>query len=74
LRFFYRRLAFSALDLAASAGPTSSALDEVTGRVIMDHIRRIVGDVTILAMTHRKNITRYSDAVASISRSRQTVP
>lgn len=49
----------------------SSALDEPTERGIMDHIRRIAGEVTVLAITHRKSTIREGDVVVTLSGGRQ---
>jgi ATP-binding cassette subfamily B protein len=44
----------------------SSALDEATEREIMDHIRKIVDEVTVLAITHRKIAIRPTDVVIEL--------
>jgi ABC-type bacteriocin/lantibiotic exporter with double-glycine peptidase domain len=44
----------------------SSALDETTEREIMDHIRKIVDEVTVLAITHRKIAIRPTDVVIEL--------
>ncbi|MCD0421276.1 ABC transporter ATP-binding protein/permease [Rubrivivax sp. JA1024] len=48
----------------------SSALDEDTERDIMDHIRAIACDVTVLAITHRRSFLRPMDNVVDLSASR----
>lgn len=45
----------------------SSALDDATEREIMDQIRRISGDVTVLAITHRKSTIRAGDHVVALA-------
>lgn len=45
----------------------SSALDEATEAAIMDHIRRVAGEVTVLAITHRKCTIRQTDNVIDLS-------
>ncbi|WP_309239104.1 ABC transporter ATP-binding protein [Ensifer sp. ENS12] len=45
----------------------SSALDEATEAAIMDHIRRVAGEVTVLAITHRKSTIRQTDNVIDLS-------
>ena len=49
----------------------SSALDDTTEAGIMDHIRRIAGDVTVLAITHRKGAIHGTDHVVSLARQAQ---
>ncbi|MDK1389736.1 ABC transporter ATP-binding protein [Sinorhizobium sp. 8-89] len=44
----------------------SSALDETTEAAIMDHIRKIVGEVTVLAITHRKSTIHHTDNVVDL--------
>ncbi|MEI3855605.1 MULTISPECIES: ABC transporter ATP-binding protein [unclassified Ensifer] len=44
----------------------SSALDEATEAAIMDHIRRVAGEVTVLAITHRKSTIRQTDNVVDL--------
>lgn len=41
----------------------SSALDEATEREIMGHIRALAGDVTIVAITHRRSVVTAADQV-----------
>ncbi len=41
----------------------SSALDEATEKAIMDHIRRVAGEVTVIAVTHRRQLINASDNV-----------
>ncbi len=41
----------------------SSALDEATERDIMEHVRLLVGDVTVLAITHRRTVIEATDNV-----------
>ncbi|PZA09320.1 ABC transporter ATP-binding protein [Rhodopseudomonas palustris] len=48
----------------------SSALDEDTERDIMDHIRAIAADVTVLAITHRRSFLTPMDNVVDLSLSR----
>ncbi|HKQ86658.1 MAG TPA: ATP-binding cassette domain-containing protein, partial [Candidatus Acidoferrales bacterium] len=50
----------------------SSALDDATEREIMDQIRRIAGDVTVLAITHRKGTIRAGDHVVALVSGRAT--
>ncbi|RCS21508.1 ABC transporter ATP-binding protein [Phyllobacterium salinisoli] len=49
----------------------SSALDEATEREIMNHIRRIAGEVTVLAITHRKGTIQGDDRVIVLADGRQ---
>jgi ATP-binding cassette subfamily B protein len=44
----------------------SSALDDATEREVMDEIRRIAGEVTVLAITHRKTTIRAGDHVVAL--------
>ncbi|MGN7752969.1 ATP-binding cassette domain-containing protein [Sinorhizobium sp. 22678] len=44
----------------------SSALDEATEAAIMNHIRRIAGEVTVLAITHRKSTIHQEDNVVDL--------
>lgn len=44
----------------------SSALDETTERQIIDHVRILANDITVLAITHRKSIIRVQDNVVAI--------
>jgi len=46
----------------------SSALDEATERDIMEHIRRLARDVTVVAITHRRNIIVSTDAMIDLNR------
>lgn len=45
----------------------SSALDERTERDIMDHIRALAKDVTVLAITHRRGIISTTDVVVDLT-------
>lgn len=45
----------------------SSALDEDTEAEIMGELRRIAGDVTILAITHRRSVIGAGDQVVTLS-------
>ena len=44
----------------------SSALDEPTETGIMDHIRTLADEVTVLAITHRKSTIRSTDHVVDL--------
>ncbi|MCY1270531.1 ATM1-type heavy metal exporter [compost metagenome] len=44
----------------------SSALDDATEAGIMDHIRKLAGEVTVLAITHRKSAICETDNVINI--------
>ena len=44
----------------------SSALDEATEREIMDHIRALANDVTVVAITHRRGIVSPTDRVIEL--------
>lgn len=44
----------------------SSALDEATERDIMDHIRMLARDVTVLAITHRRAVIAETDKVIDL--------
>lgn len=46
----------------------SSALDEATERDIMEHIRLLARDVTVLAITHRRSVIAQTDKVVEMSR------
>lgn len=48
----------------------SSALDEATEAGIMQHIRGLAGEVTILAVTHRKSVIAPSDHVLRLAAGR----
>ncbi|GMB81138.1 hypothetical protein NN6n1_19210 [Shinella zoogloeoides] len=48
----------------------SSALDEATEAEIMQHIRSLAGDVTILAVTHRKSVIAPRDHVVTLGAGR----
>jgi len=48
----------------------SSALDEATEAEIMQHIRSLAGDVTILAVTHRKSVIAPLDHVVTLGAGR----
>lgn len=45
----------------------SSALDEATERDIMDHIRQLAREVTVLAITHRRAVIAATDTVVDLS-------
>jgi ATP-binding cassette subfamily B protein len=63
-RALYADPAFLFLDEA------SSALDEATEAGIMQHIRGLAGDVTILAVTHRKSVIAPADHVVRLGAGR----
>ena len=44
----------------------SSALDEATEHDIMEHIRLLASDVTVIAITHRQNIILNTDEVVEL--------
>lgn len=44
----------------------SSALDESTERDIMEHIRALAGEVTVLAITHRRSVIAQTDKVIDL--------
>lgn len=44
----------------------SSALDEATERDIIAHLRAIMGDVTVIAITHRKGVIAAGDRVVEL--------
>jgi ABC-type multidrug transport system fused ATPase/permease subunit len=44
----------------------SSALDEATEQEIMGHIRQIAGDVTVIAITHRRGTIRPDDHIVDL--------
>jgi ATP-binding cassette subfamily B protein len=48
----------------------SSALDDATERDIMDHIRTLAADVTVVAITHRRSTIASDDHVVELSRGR----
>jgi ABC-type multidrug transport system fused ATPase/permease subunit len=48
----------------------SSALDDATERDIMDHIRTLTNDVTVVAITHRRSIIASGDRVVVLSSGR----
>lgn len=48
----------------------SSALDEATERDIMSHIRDICGQVTVVAITHRKSVIGAEDQVIRLKKRR----
>ena len=48
----------------------SSALDDATERDIMDHVRTLVRDVTVLAITHRRSILAEGDHVVDLNKVR----
>jgi ATP-binding cassette, subfamily B, bacterial len=45
----------------------SSALDDLTERDIMDHVRALARDVTVLAITHRRSVLRETDHVVTLN-------
>jgi ABC-type multidrug transport system fused ATPase/permease subunit len=45
----------------------SSALDDATERDIMNHVRTLVRDVTVLAITHRRSVLGDMDNVVNLS-------
>ena len=45
----------------------SSALDEATERDIMDHIRTLADQVTVLAITHRRSVIAPTDKVVALA-------
>jgi ABC-type multidrug transport system fused ATPase/permease subunit len=45
----------------------SSALDDATERDIMNHVRTLVRDVTVLAITHRRSVLGDTDNVVNLS-------
>jgi ABC-type multidrug transport system fused ATPase/permease subunit len=48
----------------------SSALDEATERDIMDHIRLLARDVTVVAITHRRSVIAATDSVIDLDKQR----
>lgn len=44
----------------------SSALDEETEHEIMDQLRRVDSDITIIAITHRQSSIRTGDQVIAL--------
>ena len=46
----------------------SSALDDATEAGIMDQIRQVAGEVTVVAITHRKGVIRDVDHVVHLTR------
>lgn len=50
----------------------SSALDDATERDIMDHVRTLVDDVTVLAITHRRAILADGDNVVDLNATKPT--
>ncbi|RWH82199.1 MAG: ABC transporter ATP-binding protein [Mesorhizobium sp.] len=48
----------------------SSALDEATERDIMEHIRLLARDVTVIAITHRRSVIVNTDAVIDLNKQR----
>lgn len=63
-RAFYDDPEFLFLDEA------SSALDEATERDIMAHIRDVCGQVTVIAITHRKSVIDAEDQVIRLKKRR----
>nr|WP_246786540.1 ATP-binding cassette domain-containing protein [Bradyrhizobium sp. USDA 3458] len=51
----------------------SSALDERIEPDIMDHIRTLAGDVTVLAITHRRGVISARDVVVDLTDCRLSV-
>lgn len=45
----------------------SSALDEATEQDIMDHIRTLAPDVTVLAITHRRSVIVPTDTTVTLA-------
>ncbi len=48
----------------------SSALDEATERDIMEHIRLLARDVTVIAITHRRSVIVNTDALIDLNKQR----
>ncbi|MCV9947459.1 ABC transporter ATP-binding protein [Rhizobium sp. BT-175] len=48
----------------------SSALDEATERDIMEHIRLLARNITVLAITHRKSVITPADNVVDLEKGR----
>ncbi|MGK6313632.1 ABC transporter ATP-binding protein [Neorhizobium sp. DT-125] len=48
----------------------SSALDEATERDIMEHIRLLARDVTVIAITHRRSVIANTDSVIDLDKQR----
>ncbi|WEX85769.1 ABC transporter ATP-binding protein/permease [Sinorhizobium garamanticum] len=48
----------------------SSALDEATERDIMEHIRLLARDVTVIAITHRRSVIVSTDSVIDLNKQR----
>ncbi|WP_247039939.1 ABC transporter ATP-binding protein [Burkholderia cepacia] len=46
----------------------SSALDEATERDIMEHVRLLARDVTVIAITHRRSVIGAADKVVRLGR------
>ncbi|WP_423369655.1 hypothetical protein [Burkholderia sp. LMG 32019] len=44
----------------------SSALDEATERDIMEHVRLLARDVTVIAITHRRSVIGAADKVVRL--------
>ena len=61
-RALYGNPSFLLLDEA------SSALDDETEQEIMDHLRLVSSQVTIIAITHRQSIIRPADQVIEIKK------
>lgn len=51
----------------------SSALDEATERDIMEHIRVLARDVTVLAITHRRSVIAPTDKVVDMGHFHETL-
>lgn len=60
-RALYNKPQFLFLDEA------SSSLDEATENDIMEYIRNITGEVTVIAITHRTSLIHHTDNVVHIS-------
>lgn len=48
----------------------SSALDEATERDIMEHIRLLAYDVTVITITHRRSVIARTDSVIDLGKQR----
>ncbi|MDS0850254.1 ATP-binding cassette domain-containing protein [Burkholderia cenocepacia] len=49
----------------------SSALDEATERDIMEHVRLLARDVTVIAITHRRSVIGPTDKVVRLGTARE---
>ena len=45
----------------------SSALDDATEAEIMNHVRKIANEVTVIAITHRKDAIQASDMIVDLT-------